>query len=100
MGYPVELERAGEHERQLDLGTYRGHVHREVLGASTAKGRFYRGSEAPPGGLEPPTCGLEVRCSIQLSYRGVRRGILARPQELQPSRGEADGLRPAARRAH
>ncbi|VBB44027.1 hypothetical protein TRIP_B330205 [uncultured Desulfatiglans sp.] len=21
------------------------------------------------GGLGPPTCGLEVRCSIQLSYR-------------------------------
>src|SRR4051794_12917619 len=54
--------------------------------------RFPGLSGAPPGGLEPPTCGLEVRCSIQLSYRGVRRGILARPQELQPSRGEADGL--------
>src|SRR3954447_16969926 len=25
---------------------------------------------APPVGLEPTTCGLEVRCSIQLSYRG------------------------------
>ena len=25
---------------------------------------------APLEGLEPPTCGLEVRCSIQLSYRG------------------------------
>lgn len=23
---------------------------------------------ATPGGLEPPTCGLEIRCSIQLSY--------------------------------
>lgn len=28
--------------------------------------------KAPPGGFEPPTVGLEVRCSIQLSYRGVK----------------------------
>lgn len=26
---------------------------------------------APRGGVEPPTLGLEVLCSIQLSYRGV-----------------------------
>jgi hypothetical protein len=26
---------------------------------------------APPAGLEPATCGLEIRCSIQLSYEGV-----------------------------
>ena len=26
--------------------------------------------EAPPEGLEPPTGGLEVHCSIQLSYGG------------------------------
>ena len=25
---------------------------------------------APPAGIEPATCGLEVRCSIRLSYRG------------------------------
>jgi hypothetical protein len=32
---------------------------------------------APPAGLEPATCGLEVRCSIQLSYRGLRRSLCA-----------------------
>ena len=31
---------------------------------------------ARPGGLEPPTAGLEVRCSIQLSY-GRSRTILS-----------------------
>jgi hypothetical protein len=29
--------------------------------------------EVPPAGLEPATVGLEVRCSIQLSYRGPLR---------------------------
>ena len=26
---------------------------------------------APPAGIEPATCGLEVRCSIRLSYEGI-----------------------------
>ena len=31
------------------------------------------GNMASPVGLEPTTCGLEVRCSVQLSYRDARQ---------------------------
>ena len=31
---------------------------------------------ARPGGLEPPTSGLEIRCSIQLSYERVIKEII------------------------
>ena len=40
---------------------------------SGARSGHQANSEAPPAGLEPATCGLEVRCSIQLSYRGRPR---------------------------
>jgi uncharacterized protein YndB with AHSA1/START domain len=50
--------------------------------------------EAPPGGLEPPACGLEVRCSIQLSYGGVvDRGACARWRAIEVG---AAGFEPAA----
>ena len=36
---------------------------------------FLRDLEAPRPGLEPGTSCLEGRCSIQLSYRGLRRVV-------------------------
>ena len=32
--------------------------------------RRFQTNSAPPAGFEPATVGLEVRCSIQLSYGG------------------------------
>jgi hypothetical protein len=46
---------------------------------STPKPGKCRQKRVPPVGFEPTTCGLEVRCSIQLSYRGSAR-------ELNPGR--------------
>ena len=41
-------------------------------------------SLARPGGLEPPTCGLEVRCSIQLSYGRAGNNLSASGGNLAP----------------
>jgi hypothetical protein len=50
-----------------------GHLWTERLSASPLRKRRFVGlSSAPPAGFEPAACGLEVRCSIQLSYGGER----------------------------
>lgn len=43
---------------------------------------------ARPGGLEPPTCGLEISCSIRLSY-GRFKGDSRR--DINPGRTETQG---------
>src|SRR5205085_12488255 len=44
-----------------------------------------------PGGLEPPTVGLEIRCSIRLSYERRNRHENSRnPGACHPEAGDAD----------
>src|SRR3954469_19693638 len=46
---------------------------RIVAEEMAARSRAALCEEARPGGLEPPTVGLEIRCSIRLSYeRSIR----------------------------
>src|SRR4051794_5227 len=55
---------------------------------------------APPVGLEPTTCGLEVRCSIQLSYRGLAISLMSTAGPALRSAGDRPlgARRPAAGR--
>lgn len=55
---------------------------------------------ARPAGLEPTTCGLEGRCSIQLSYgrtgcaaEDSRLVVRARLYRRNPSQSSPDGFR-------
>ena len=61
------------------LSTARLANHRSASTAIAMKrGRpLASGTMAPREGLEPPTGGLEIRCSIRLSYRGARRTLIA-----------------------
>ena len=61
---------------------------RDGVAAST---RGTRRNQTPEGGLEPPTCGLGNRRSIQLSYPGTQGvyGVIAREAGTPLFRGGA-----------
>ena len=39
------------------------------------------GIQAPPAGFEPATVGLEVQCSIRLSYEGMGKSVRPHPSQ-------------------
>ena len=57
-----------------------------VVTFSSRSGEMVRGKLARLEGIEPPTPGLEGRCSIQLSYRRVRHLRYTSGSPLRASR--------------
>src|SRR3954449_10048635 len=71
-----------------DPGTHLGHDSRSCRSTSGKKIAISRQFPAPPAGFEPATCGLEVRCSIQLSYGGSVANATGHPSRarVRPTR--------------
>jgi hypothetical protein len=74
----------------ITMGDLRSRLQRNLRARSIRRGPpcAEGPSKARPGGFEPPTCGLEVRCSIRLSYGRVWPDILASsptPEASMPS---------------